>query len=215
MSTQKYSIGDRFGHDEQCGDRWRSGSRRPADSVIGDPAACRGGGSGIAAGAGLLFIHCSRHEVGKEPFKLPWDAAPSPYLTGEFARQGAAESDADHFRRQILAMPPQGRPAWRGAALEAPAEIPKISPVGAARRYFEHLVSAWNAHFSEHPLREQMVVLTVPASFDAGARDLTRQAALDAGLPEDLVLLEEPQSALYAWLAHRGRGLARAPERRR
>src|SRR5439155_13214273 len=50
-------------------------------------------------------------------------------------------------------------------------------------------------------LAEQKVVLTVPASFDASARELTREAALAAGLPEDLVLLEEPQAALYAWLA--------------
>ena len=47
-------------------------------------------------------------------------------------------------------------------------------------------------------------MLTVPASFDASARELTREAALAAGLPEDLVLLEEPQAAVYAWLADRG-----------
>ncbi len=54
------------------------------------------------------------------------------------------------------------------------------------------------------PLAEQQVVLTVPASFDASARELTREAALAAGLPETLVLLEEPQAAVYAWLADTG-----------
>ena len=58
--------------------------------------------------------------------------------------------------------------------------------------------------FSDAPLAEQYVVLTVPASFDASARDLTREAALAAGLPQDLVLLEEPQAAVYAWLAATG-----------
>jgi molecular chaperone DnaK (HSP70) len=53
-------------------------------------------------------------------------------------------------------------------------------------------------------LAEQQVVLTVPASFDASARELTREAALAAGLPADLVLLEEPQAAVYAWLAATG-----------
>ncbi len=54
------------------------------------------------------------------------------------------------------------------------------------------------------PVAEQQVVLTVPASFDASARELTREAALAAGLPDNLVLLEEPQAAVYAWLADRG-----------
>ena len=53
-------------------------------------------------------------------------------------------------------------------------------------------------------MAEQLVVLTVPASFDASARELTREAALAAGLPADLVLLEEPQAAVYAWLAATG-----------
>ena len=48
------------------------------------------------------------------------------------------------------------------------------------------------------------MVLTVPASFDASARELTREAASAAGLPDDLVLLEEPQSAVYAWLTALG-----------
>ncbi|HVW36108.1 MAG TPA: Hsp70 family protein, partial [Pirellulales bacterium] len=58
--------------------------------------------------------------------------------------------------------------------------------------------------FPEAPLAEQHVVLTAPASFDAAARELTREAALAAGLPENLVLLEEPQAAVYAWLADTG-----------
>ena len=86
----------------------------------------------------------------------------------------------------------------------APAEIPKVSPVEASRRYLEHLASAWNSQFPDAPLVDQQVILTVPASFDASARELTREAAMLAGLPKDLVLLEEPQAALYAWLADMG-----------
>lgn len=86
----------------------------------------------------------------------------------------------------------------------APAELPKVSPVTASQRYLEHLAAAWKAAFPEAPIAQQHVVLTVPASFDASARELTREAALAAGLPEGLVLLEEPQAALYAWLADAG-----------
>lgn len=83
----------------------------------------------------------------------------------------------------------------------APEDVAKVSPVEASRRYLEHLAAAWNATHKDAPLAEQRVVLTVPASFDAAARDLTREAAIAAGLPEDTILLEEPQAALYAWLA--------------
>ncbi|MBI5365944.1 MAG: Hsp70 family protein [Planctomycetes bacterium] len=86
----------------------------------------------------------------------------------------------------------------------APADVPKVSPVEASKRYLEHLIWAWKQAFPKAPIGDQEVVLTVPASFDAGARELTREAALAAGLPESFVLLEEPQAALYAWLAEVG-----------
>src|SRR4029079_7743551 len=86
----------------------------------------------------------------------------------------------------------------------APADVPKVSPVMASRRYLEHLVAAWEHAHPQAPLAEQQVILTVPASFDAAARELTREAALAAGLPENLVLLEEPQAAVYSWLTVMG-----------
>jgi hypothetical protein len=66
------------------------------------------------------------------------------------------------------------------------------------------MIAAWEAAHPDAPVAEQVVVLTVPASFDASARELTREAALAAGLPSDLILLEEPQAAVYAWLAATG-----------
>src|SRR5262249_16047589 len=83
----------------------------------------------------------------------------------------------------------------------APPEVSKISPGTASQRYLEHLAAAWHAAVPDAPIDEQHVVLTVPASFDASARELTREAAFAAGLPQSLVLLEEPQAAVYAWLA--------------
>jgi hypothetical protein len=78
-------------------------------------------------------------------------------------------------------------------------EIPKVSPVAASASYLAHLRAAWNTRFAQDPLERQQIVLTIPASFDEGARALTLEAARLAGLPQ-LRLLEEPQAALYDWL---------------
>jgi hypothetical protein len=75
-----------------------------------------------------------------------------------------------------------------------------LSPVEASTRYLEHLRDAWNRSKPNEPLAEQQVVLTVPASFDEEARELTVQAARDAGI-QNLTLLEEPAAAFYAWIA--------------
>ena len=86
----------------------------------------------------------------------------------------------------------------------APPEVPRISPVAASASYLAYVRAAWNQQFPAHPLEAQELVLTVPASFDEGARALTLAAARQAGLPT-LRLVEEPQAVLYDWLMrHRG-----------
>jgi hypothetical protein len=89
----------------------------------------------------------------------------------------------------------------------APLDVPRLSPVEASARYLRHLVESWNYVMAkdrpENRLEEQMVVLTVPASFDDVARTLTVEAATKAGL-KNVVLLEEPQAAFYCWLATHG-----------
>ncbi|HET9624433.1 MAG TPA: Hsp70 family protein [Kofleriaceae bacterium] len=83
---------------------------------------------------------------------------------------------------------------------------PKLSPVAAQALVLGHIRDAWDfAHPQpEDRLANQEVLVTVPASFDEAARELTQQAAAKAGLPP-IVLLEEPQAAFYAWLdQHRG-----------
>jgi hypothetical protein len=82
-------------------------------------------------------------------------------------------------------------------------EVEKISPVQASARYLAHLAGAWDAAHEDAPLGQQDVLITVPASFDAAARELTMEAARHAGL-EKVTLLEEPQAAFYSWLAHSG-----------
>jgi len=81
----------------------------------------------------------------------------------------------------------------------APAGVKKISPVDASSRYLEHLRLAWDSRMPEAPFLEQQILVTVPASFDAVARELTLQSAERAAF-RDVTLLEEPQAAFYAWI---------------
>ena len=144
------------------------------------------------------------NEVGGGVLDLPW-AKQRDFAVGEYARQqGAAVPDRTvGAAKSWLAYSRVDRhqPILPWGAAES---VGKISPVTASQRYLEHMVAAWQEAHPEAPVAEQLVVLTVPASFDASARELTREAALAAGLPRDLVLLEEPQAAVYAWLADRG-----------
>ncbi|MEX1366530.1 MAG: Hsp70 family protein [Nannocystaceae bacterium] len=87
---------------------------------------------------------------------------------------------------------------------QAPEGVPKVSPLEASARYLAHLRAAWELAHPDDPLDDQEVVLTVPASFDAVARELTLEAAQLAGFEEPPRLLEEPQAALYSWVAQRG-----------
>ena len=148
------------------------------------------------------------HEAGRPGLDLPGQRG-RRFGGGRIGPAAGGRSAGPHGGGgQVLAgLQPRGPPP-ADSSLGAPAEVAKVSPVTASRRYLEHLVAAWEAAFPDAPLAQQQVVLTVPASFDAAARELTREAALAAGLPEDLVLLEEPQAAAYAWLADHGRSLA-------
>lgn len=86
---------------------------------------------------------------------------------------------------------------------------PKLSPVNAQALVLRHVREAWDYEHPDDPLDEQEVLVTVPASFDEAARELTLQAAASAGFPP-VVLLEEPQAAFYAWIdnARGNKGIA-------
>ena len=83
---------------------------------------------------------------------------------------------------------------WQGAE-----DVVRLSPVEVSARYLAHVREAWNAKFPREPLEKQDFVLTLPASFDEIARELTVKAAALAGLPR-VVLIEEPQAAFYSWI---------------
>lgn len=83
------------------------------------------------------------------------------------------------------------------------SSIPLVSPVLATASYLNYLQSWWNHCFAQYPLSQQKVVVTLPASFDEYARDLTLSAAELAGLSQ-IQFLEEPTAAAYAWLQEQG-----------
>ena len=144
------------------------------------------------------------HAQTNQPLDVPW-ATDRDYAVGESARRQAAEAP-DRTVGAAKSWLGHSRVDRREAILpwNAPGDFAKISPVTASQRYLEHLVAAWESEYPDAPVGQQRVVLTVPASFDAAARELTREAALAAGLPADLILLEEPQAAVYAWLSDQG-----------
>lgn len=130
---------------------------------------------------------------------VPWDKKRSEWVVGEFARSHGSKvpSRLVSSAKSWLCHPGVDRQSpilpW-----QAPADVQRVSPLDASARYLSHLREAWDAQFKDAPLADQQVVLTVPASFDASARELTLKAAQMAGLPQ-VTLIEEPQAALYAW----------------
>lgn len=151
------------------------------------------------------FTYLATEQEGSDGgLDLPWAESRS-FAVGEYARARAAEAP-DRTVGAAKSWLCHQRVDRRQPILpwNAPDDVNKISPVEASQRYLEHLVAAWEHAFPAAPVADQHVVLTVPASFDPVARELTREAAITAGLPRDFVLLEEPQAALYAWLATTG-----------
>lgn len=131
---------------------------------------------------------------------LPWEESPK-HIAGEFARArgldlpGRMVSSAKSWlchggvERKAKILP------WG-----ADDVVEKVSPIEVSSAYLHHMRQAWN-HVMDAPMEEQDVVLTVPASFDEVARELTLEAAKEAGL-KNVTLLEEPLAAFYAWLSH-------------
>lgn len=143
---------------------------------------------------------------GEQPagaLQLPWDKQ-RDYCVGEFARQFGSQVPTRlvSSAKSWLCHPQMDRRA-AFLPLRAPENVRRVSPVEASTRYLQHLVEAWNYTLArdmpDHRLERQEIVLTVPASFDEGARELTVEAAQAAGL-ENVTLLEEPQAAFYAWI---------------
>ncbi len=153
----------------------------------------------------------SEMEVPSAQLQLPW-SGPLRYTVGTFARERGAELPHRlvSSAKSWLCNPSIDRTAqvlpFKGAQRELDKEMEggeRVSPVNASARYLAHLRAAWDEANPDDPADEQDVLVTVPASFDPVARELTVVAAREAGF-DKVTLLEEPQAAFYAYLAARG-----------
>lgn len=143
-------------------------------------------------------------EFAAHELDLPWPQSRSEGsalgLVGEFARH--------HGSKTPLRLVSSAK-SWLGHSgvnckdaflpLESSADVQPVSPYEVTLRYLQHLQAAWLYRFPEAPLADQVLTITVPASFDPVARELTVAAAQSLAL-FNAVLLEEPQAALYGWL---------------
>jgi molecular chaperone DnaK (HSP70) len=138
-------------------------------------------------------------ELAEGSTSLPWAAKPD-YLVGEIARNLGSKTPI-----RLVA----SAKSWLCHAgvdckspilpAEAPEEVERVSPFQATTAYLQHMRDAWQSLHPDAPLEQQDVVITVPASFDPAARELTVEAARAVGLGQ-AILLEEPQAALYNWI---------------
>ena len=147
-----------------------------------------------------FHYHAAAGETESGVLRLPWSRRHADYAVGVFARDegtktpgriiASAKSWLSHsgVDRTAELLP------WQGAT-----DVERLSPVEVSARYLRHMRDAWNARFPADPLAEQDILLTLPASFDEVARELTVQAAAKADLPR-VVLIEEPLAAFYAWI---------------
>lgn len=142
-------------------------------------------------------------EINEAETALPWGSQTSK-ITGVLARELGAKTPI----RLV-----SSAKSWLSHAgvdrksnflpLNSPEEVNSVSPLQASIDYLEHLKNAWNCEFPEDSFDEQEVIITIPASFDPAARDLTAEAARTIGI-RNLTLLEEPQAAVYSWVKSMG-----------
>lgn len=142
-------------------------------------------------------------ELAEGSTALPWSAKPE-FLVGEIARNLGSKTPI-----RLVA----SAKSWLCHAgvdckspilpADAPEEVERVSPYQATTAYLKHLCDAWKNLHPDAPLEQQDVTITVPASFDPAARELTVESARSLGLHQ-AILLEEPQSALYNWIETSG-----------
>ena len=201
-SSARYTIGIDLGT-THCALSWVDTQASDGEAVVqGVLQVPQLTGPGTLEGKPLLpsFLYLPHEsELAPGDLALPWASA-QDFAVGEFARTRGAATPIRlvSSAKSWLCHPGVDR---RGAILpaDAPAEVARISPLDASIRYLAHLRAAWNAQHPEAPFDQQEVTVTIPASFDPAARELTAEAAQSAGF-QNLTLLEEPQAALYSWI---------------
>ncbi|MGL4855149.1 MAG: Hsp70 family protein, partial [Lentisphaeria bacterium] len=160
----------------------------------------RGEIESLSALPSCIYI-ASDDELKDDSLLLPWQSGVDKYIIGAFASKLGSEKPtqvvssakswlcAENIDRLAKVLP-----------IEQEKSELKISPVEASSLILRHIKDAWNNHFgTKVKFEKQQIILAVPASFDAVARELTVKAASEVGI-SNLSLLEEPQAAFYSWI---------------
>jgi molecular chaperone DnaK (HSP70) len=206
MSASRYVIGIDLGTTNSAVAYIDTESEESRASILEIPQVLHPGSTGTRPVLPSFLYIPGSHELPGGSLALPWKDR-ALFAAGEFARDhgskvphrliSSAKSWLCHERvdRRSAILP------WG-----SPDEVERISPVETSARYLLHMKEAWNHLMSEGGrdflFENQDIILTVPASFDAAARELTVEAAVAAGL--SVTLLEEPQAALYSWIHSMG-----------
>jgi molecular chaperone DnaK (HSP70) len=150
------------------------------------------------------FIYLPHHdEMSIDDISLPWQQDDF-IITGEYAREKGTTTSNRIVSSAKSWLCQENIDKRSGILPQIPAEdIEAFSPLQATIYYLEHIRNAWNHAFPEYPLYQQEITLTIPASFDPSARELTAEAARLSDF-EKLTLLEEPQAAFYHWIQKMG-----------
>lgn len=200
MSTSQYFIGIDLGTTHCVLSYCPIGADEPQVNVFAVPQLIAQGQVDSLNQLPSFLYQAHESEMASGTNALPWTSSTSNTLVGSIARNmgnktpmrlvASAKSWLCHGgvdRRSAFL--PQG----------SDAEVQKVSPLKATQLYLEHLMAAWDHQHQDAPLREQQVTITIPASFDPAAKELTAEAARNAGF-QHVTLLEEPQAALYSWI---------------
>ncbi|MEF9999358.1 MAG: Hsp70 family protein [Comamonas sp.] len=202
MSGARYSIGIDLGT-THCALSWVDQQASDGDQVVHgvlDIPQLTGPAAVEAKPLLPSFLYLPHEsELAPGDLALPWGAQ-QDFAVGELARARGAATPIRlvSSAKSWLCHPGVDRRAPLLPA-DAPAEVHRISPLTASIRYLSHLRWAWEQAHPEAPFDAQDITVTIPASFDPAARELTAEAARAAGF-QQLTLLEEPQAALYSWI---------------
>ncbi|WP_417880601.1 Hsp70 family protein [Vibrio sp.] len=200
MSTSQYFIGIDLGTTHCVLSYCPIDSGEPQVNVFAVPQLIAQGQVDSLNQLPSFLYQAHDSEMASGTSALPWTSSTTNTLVGSIARNmgnktpmrlvASAKSWLCHGgidRRNAFL--PQG----------SDDEVQKVSPLKATQLYLEHLMAAWDHQHQDAPLREQQVTITIPASFDPAAKELTAEAARNAGF-QHVTLLEEPQAALYSWI---------------
>ncbi|MDR0225574.1 MAG: Hsp70 family protein [Burkholderiaceae bacterium] len=206
MEQSRYSIGIDLGT-THCAlsyvDRQASDGEKVVQDVLAIPQLT---GPASVEARPLLpsFLYLPHDsELTAADMALPWGAS-QDFVVGEFARSRGAATPIRlvSSAKSWLCHPGVDRRSPLLPA-DAPEEVHRVSPLTASIRYLSHLRWAWEQAHPEAPFDAQDITVTIPASFDPAARELTAEACRAAGF-QNLNLLEEPQAALYSWIQASG-----------